>query len=186
MSFSDAEEAVLSWKDVVQISEDDDDEDDWMVLQKQKYLADDFRRLYGHITTLQKQTGDWVERKVESVEDLDNQANRDLDELQTLYSQLSEAYQSVNQSSQDIMAEERSHVMEAIKEIEVLGAKLEYEINTLFSKVEDVEDGVTQFEGQVDEVESRATELEKLLKTESWLHWAIRSATGLGTAPHLL
>jgi chromosome segregation ATPase len=186
MSFSAAEDAVLSWTDIPQVSNDADDADDWISLQKQKYLAEDSRKLYRHITTLQSQIGSWVERKVESVEDLENQASRDQDELQTLHSQFSEAYQSVNQSSQDILSEERSHVMEAIKDIEVLEAKLEYEINALVSKVEDVEDGVAQFEGQVNEVEDRAAELEKLLKTESWLHWAIRSTTGLGTKPHLL
>lgn len=186
VSFSDAEEAVLSWQDVVQVADDIEDSDDWTALQKQRYLTEDFRRLYGHISCLQKQVGTWVEKKVDSVEDLDNQATRDQDEIQRIYYQFSEAYQTVKQSSQDLLSEERSHVMEAVKEIEVLGAKLEYEINALVSKVEDVEYGVAQFEGQVDEVENRAAELEKQLKNESWTHWVIRKVTGLGTGPHLL
>jgi len=135
---------------------------------------------------LQDQIGTWVEGKVSDVKDLEMQANRDQDELQTLYYQLSDAYQTVHQSSQDLLAEERSHVMEAIKDIEVLGAKLEYEINALISKVEDVEDGVTQFEGQVDDLQARTAEMEQQLATESWLHWAVRSITGLGTRPHVI
>lgn len=186
MSFSYTEEAVLSWEDIDLISDDGNDTDAWTALQKQRYLAEDFKRLYGRISALQNHISTWVERKVDTIEDLDNQASRDQDEFQTLYYQLSEAYQSVKQSSQDILSEERSHVTEAIKDIEVLGAKLEYEINALIQKVEDVEDGVAQFEGQVNEVETRATELELQLKSESWIHWAVRSLTGLGTAPHLL
>lgn len=186
MSFSYAEEAVLSWEDIDIVSNDGDDADEWTALQKQRYLAEDFKCLYGRISALQNQINKWVERKVDNIEALDNQASRDQDEFQTLYYQLSEAYQSVKQSSQDILSEERSQVMEAIKDIEVLGAKLEYEINSLISMVEDVEDGVSQFEGQVNDVETRAAELELQLKSESWLHWAVRSLTGLGTAPHLL
>jgi hypothetical protein len=60
--------------------------------------------------------------------------------------------------------------MEAIKDIEVLGAKLEYEINALVSKVQDVEDGTAQFERMVEELEGRADELEVQLSTESWMH----------------
>ena len=186
MSFSYAEEAVLSWEDIDLVSDDDDDADAWTALQKQRCLAEDFKRLYGRISALQDHISTWVERTVDNIEDLDNQASRNQDELQTLYYQLSEAYQSIKQSSQDILSEERSHVTEAIKDIEALGAKLEYEINALVSKVEDVEDGVAQFEGQVNEVETRAAELEQQLKSESWLHWVVRSLTGLGTAPHLL
>jgi hypothetical protein len=186
MSFSYAEDAVLSWENIDNVSDDGNDTDAWNTLQKQRYLAEDFKRLYGRISALHNHIGTWVERKVDTIETMDNQASRDQDEFQTLYYQLSEAYQSVKQTSQDILSEERSHVTEAIKEIEVLGAKLEYEINALISRVEDVEDGVAQFEGQVNEVEARARELEQQLKSESWLHWAVRSLTGLGTAPHLL
>jgi hypothetical protein len=186
MSFSYTEEAVLSWDDIGIVSDDGDDMDMWASLQKQRYLAEDFSHLYGRISTLQNHISTWAEKKVNIIEALDNQASRDQDDFQTLYYQLSEAYQSVKKSSNDILSEERSNVTEAIKDIEVLRAKVEYEINALISRVEDVEDGVSQFEGQVNEVETRAAELELQLKSESWLHWAVRSLTGLGTAPHLL
>ena len=93
---------------------------------------------------------------------------------------MGESYQAVKQNSQDILTDERSHATEAIKDIEVLGAKLEYEINALLSKVQDVEDGVSQFERQVDDLEGRANELENYLNAETWAHWLVRSITGLG------
>jgi len=88
------------------------------------------------------------------------------------------------QNSQDLTAEERLHVMEGIKDVDVLVAKLEYEINALVSKVDDVEEGVGQFERQVDDLELRAKEMAQEMKRESWLHWAVRNMTGMGTGPH--
>lgn len=186
MSFSDAEEAVLGWEPVCAHDDDGDDEaDTWAALQKQKYIAEDFKHLFEKVTYLQDHISPWVERKVNSVEALDDQGARDQDSFHTLYYQLSESYQAVKQSCQDILGDERSHVTEAIKDIEVLGAKLDYEINALVSKVKDVEDGVSQFEKQVDDLEARAKEVETYLNTESWAHWAVRSITGIGTPPNI-
>jgi len=127
-----------------------------------------------------------VETKVEAVEGLDTKAAQDGEGFQTLYYQLSESYQAVKQNCQDILGDERSHVTEAVKDIEVLGAKLEYEINALVSKVQDVEDGVAQFERQVDNLEYRAGELETQLGNESWAHYIVRTITGIGTGPNII
>jgi hypothetical protein len=183
MSFSEVEEAVLSWDPIGAIGDDGDESDTWPSLKRQLLIAQDFKRLYESISNLQDDIGPWVERKVDSVEELDDQAARDQEGFQTLYYQLTEQYQALKQNSQDILGDERSHVAETIKDIEVLGAKLEYEINALISKVQDVEDGVSQFERQVDDLESRAVELETILKTESWPHWVVRTITGIGTGP---
>ncbi|TAQ90770.1 hypothetical protein B7494_g912 [Chlorociboria aeruginascens] len=185
MSFSDAEDAVLTW-DMIGVTDDDGDEtDDWVTLQKQKYIAEDFRYLYEKILELRDEIGPWVESKIDGVDTLDELAARNQEEFQTLYYQLSESYQAVKQNSQDILCDERSHITEAIKDIEVLGAKLEYEINALISKVQDVEDGVSQFERQVDGLENRADELALQLETESWPHYIVRSITGIGTGPNI-
>ena len=185
MSFSDAEEAVLSWEPIGAIGDDGDESDTWAALQRQKYIGEDLKHLYGKIMKIQNEIGPWVDRKVKSVNQLDEQAAQDLEGFQTRYYQLTESYRAVKQSSQDILGDERSHAMESIKDIEVLGAKLEYEINALVSKVQDVEDGVSQFERQVVDLESRADELEKHLNTESWPHWLVRSITGIGTGPNI-
>ncbi|KAG0651735.1 stb2 [Hyphodiscus hymeniophilus] len=183
MSFSDVEDAVLSWEPVGTLHDDGDNSDTWTALQKQKYIAEDFKTLYDKVSDLQDRLGPWVERKVDSVDALDDQAAQDQEGFQSLYYQLSESYEAIKQNSKDILADERSHVMEMIKDIDVLGAKLEYEINALVSKVQDVEDGVAQFERQVDDLESRADELEAHLNTESWPHWLVRSVTGIGSRP---
>jgi len=147
-------------------------------LQKQKIFAEDYKTLYEKVSDLQDRIGPWVERQVDNVDALDDQAAQDQEGFQTLYYQLSESYEAIKQTSQDILADERSHVMETIKDVEVLGAKLEYEINALVSKVQDVEDGVSQFERQVVDLESRAGELEIHLNTESWPNWLVRTIRG--------
>lgn len=185
MSFSDAEAAILTWEEVGKVADDGVEADTWDAFQRQRLLAEDLKRLYEKTCALQSSTVSWVEMKVRNVEGLDTQTSQDQEELQSLYLQLSEAYQTVKHNSEDILAAERTHITEAIKDIEVMGAKLEYEINALISKVEDVEDGVEQFQAQVDAVEARAAELEVQLSTEGWLHWAVRSITGIGTGPYM-
>ncbi|PQE20358.1 hypothetical protein CJF30_00001688 [Rutstroemia sp. NJR-2017a BBW] len=124
MSFSDAEEAVLTWEPVDTLG-DIDTTDEWAAFQRQKYIAEDFRKLYERISDLKNNVSPWVEKKVSGVDALDEQAAGDQEEFQALYVRLSESYQAVKQSSQELLAEERSHVTEAIKDIEVSAAKLD-------------------------------------------------------------
>ncbi|CZR55348.1 related to SIN3 protein-binding protein STB2 [Phialocephala subalpina] len=186
MSFNDAEEAVLGWEPISVLRDDGDEADTWPALKKQQLIAEDYIHMYEKIAELQDDIGPWVVEKVDNIDGLDNQAAEDQEQFQTLYYQLTEQYQAVKQSSEDVLTDERSHVMESVKDIEVLGAKLEYEINALVSKAQDVEDGVSQFERQVDDLESRAKDLEIQLSTESWPHWLVRSITGIGTGPNIV
>lgn len=185
MSFSEAEEALLSWENVGLANDENEVADSWPMIQKQKYLAEETGQIFAHMSSLQKFLCTWVREKVVSVEELDAQAGRDRDEFESLFYQLNDAYQSVKQNSQDLLTEERTHLTDAVKDVEVLGARLEYEVKVLTSKVEEVEDAVAQFNGQVNEVEDRAAALQRMLKTETWFHWIVRSITGLGTAPYL-
>ncbi|KAI9744452.1 MAG: hypothetical protein M1818_001981 [Claussenomyces sp. TS43310] len=183
MSFSDVEEVVLPWDDIDMSDDVDEGADSWAALQAQTSRVEHLKRLHARVSALEHELGPWVGARVNGVKDIDDQALRDQDEFQTLYLRLSQAYDAVRQSADAILSEERSHTTEAIKDIEALGARVEYETNALISKVEDVEDGVRQFELQVDDVEARAGELEVQLQTEGWLHWAVRTVTGMGTGP---
>lgn len=182
MSFSDAEDAVLGWEPIVTMQSNE--ASPWAGLQIQKYMSETFKQLFEKVSVLQDSTGPWVESQVNDVDSLDVQAERDLEMLQTRLHQLDESHQAMKHSSRDILGEERSHVTEMVKDIEVLGAKLEYEINALVSKVQDVEEGVSQYERQVIELEIRARVLEDHLSSETWAHWAVRSITGIGTPPN--
>ncbi|OBT65465.1 hypothetical protein VE03_04964 [Pseudogymnoascus sp. 23342-1-I1] len=180
LSFSDVSEAVLKWEDISAPAGRTE------YTLGPRYVAEDEDRLHDRVLDLSNHVSEWVKSKVASVEALEAQATEDQEEFQKLYYELSENYHNIQESSQDLLAEERSRLVEGTNKIEVLEAKLEYEINALVSKVADVEDGVAQFETQVDNLESHATELEQLLQTEGWLHWAVRTFTGIGVGPHTL
>lgn len=185
LSFSFAEEAVLRWEEVADITDQGDAIDTVTALQQLDSSAEIARSLYDRITELQMGITPWVSAKLGAIDMLDNTYAHQRDSLQNVYFQLSAAYHNLKQSSDELLAEERAHVTEGVKDVEVLIAKLEYEINALVSKVQDVEDGIVQFEAQVEDVERRAGQLKTTLETESWPHWLVRTMTGIGTGPNI-
>ncbi|EEY21239.1 conserved hypothetical protein [Verticillium alfalfae VaMs.102] len=186
LSFGDAEEAVLRWEEVTGLLPDTAPPHDPLVaLKQQAGVAELARALYGSIYSISNHISPWVVTKVGAIEALDAHYTREHEEIQGLYYQLSEAYQRVKQGSSELIASERGRLTEAIREVEVLAARLDYEVNALGGKVGDVEDGVLVFERQVEDVEARAEELKATLETEGWLHWFVRTLTGIGTGPNI-
>ncbi|EEU48109.1 uncharacterized protein NECHADRAFT_75355 [Fusarium vanettenii 77-13-4] len=179
MSFSDAEEAVLAWEDIIDIT---DTTGDFANLEAFNDLAQFFSR---QMDEIKEGIEPWVTEKLKAVELLDDRYAKDKDELHALYYQLNEACQRMRISSHELLAEERSHLTEGLKEVEVLVARLDYEINALLSKVNDVEDGIVTFERQVEDMEKKAEDLKIQLETEGWLHWLFRTMTGIGTGPDI-
>ncbi|KAK6063061.1 sin3 complex subunit [Seiridium cupressi] len=184
LSFSEAEEAVSRWTDLTML-DDAEDTSTEAVLDKQTQLAELARSLYMNIMSVKQTVEPWVDSKITSIEHIQAHYAKQQDDLQSLYYQLTEAYRHTKDSSEELIAGERAQITEAAKEVEVLVAKLDYEIDALISRVGDVEDGVTQFEAQVEVVEKKAEELKAQLETESWLHWAVRTMTGIGTGPNI-
>jgi len=194
ISFSEAEEAVLRWDEIFDISGDattgadaassgsEENLKETALLQAQAELA---RSLYERLHSLQTNLTPWVTSKISSVESLDHTLEAQQSDIQTLYLGLSEAHERIRQTSADTLGEERARLTEAAKDVEVLVARVEYEIGALAERVQDVEDGVERFESQVRDVERRAEELKGVLETESWLHWFVRSVTGIGTGPNI-
>lgn len=185
LSFSETEEAVLRWVEVVDFAvapAGATDTASAAVLQAQAELT---QSLYSRLHQLQTDLAPWVTGKVSGIEALDRTFGAQQAELQGLYASVSEAYERIRHSSSELVAEERSRLGEAVKELEVLVAKLEYEIGALVSRVNEVEDGIAQFQAQVEDVERRADELKAVLETESWLHWFVRTLTGIGTGPNI-
>ncbi|KAK3938932.1 hypothetical protein QBC46DRAFT_450826 [Diplogelasinospora grovesii] len=188
LSFSDAEDAILRWEEILDIGGVTpvdcllDSFGSITTLQTQAELA---RSLYGRLLGMQMDLAPWVTAKVSDVEALDETLGVQQADLQSLYLAAGDAYQHMHHSSSELVAEERLRLTEGVKDVETLMAKLEYEINALVGKVQDVEDGVAQFERQVVDVEKRAEELKAVLETESWLHWFVRTLTGIGTGPNI-
>ncbi|KAL7786290.1 hypothetical protein V8C37DRAFT_297202 [Trichoderma ceciliae] len=179
MSFGDAEEAVLSWDELIDLMDETDDEDE------AEARAARARHLAQYMDSIVYGIEPWVREKIKLVQLLDDKYGRDKADIQNLHHQLSEIYHRVHYNSEEILAEERASLTESVKEIEILVARLDYEINALVQKINDVEDGIQNFERQVEDVERRADELRTQLETESWLHWFVRTLTGVGTGPNI-
>ncbi|KAI0380224.1 hypothetical protein F5Y04DRAFT_257744 [Hypomontagnella monticulosa] len=184
LSFGDAEEAVLRWEEVAEFDQIQD-LDNTIIPGKQDYLTELARSLYVNILDVKQNIEPWVEAKIKSIEMIDDHYGRQQDELQALYEERADAYRRAKENSEETITEQRARITEALSEVNVQAAKLEYEINALVSRVQDMEDGVLQFELQVGDVERRAEELKTQLETESWLHWAVRTLTGIGTGPNI-
>lgn len=179
LSFSAASDAILRWDDIVDLNNPPS------TIEDQRAAAELTQSLYTHIFTLRRTVSPWVSAKVSSVEALEETFSQQQDTLQQAYYAFSDEHQRIKQNSAEMIAEERGRVTEAVKDVEVQVAKLEYEIAALLSKVEDVEDGVEGFERNVVDVEKRAEELKMQLEVESWLHWFVRRVTGIGTGPNI-
>lgn len=117
----------------------------------------------------------WVGYGVRLIEDLNQSTTRDQQDLDTTYHQKFGEQVDLEKATMKLVTEERAKLAEALKDIELLGAKLEYELNELRSKVEDVEDGVTEFNRQVQELEIRARALKNEERVvEGWSTWLFK------------
>lgn len=141
-------------------------------LALEDHLATCARHLATQLQALSACDGSWVEQSVEDVHDLDAQYGKDEETLNQMYHQKLEEYNGFRDVSEERVAEKTASLADTTKEIENLAAKLEYELTALQLKVKDVENGATEFERQVLEIESRAEELhEETRDRTSWLSW---------------
>ncbi|EFW98705.1 sin3 complex subunit [Grosmannia clavigera kw1407] len=202
LSFSVAEEAVLGWEEIVsgvasadsadleEAEEAEDREADGSAVERMvsRHMASLTLKssLYGQMRSVKGGLGLSVTERILGLEAIDDAYAQQVEEVQSIYFQLSEACEGVQRSSQELLGMERAQASEAIREVEMLTAKVEYEIGALISRVQEVEEGVRQFAEQVEGVEQRAEELQKQLETESWLHWLVRTLTGIGTGPNII
>ncbi|OAA62094.1 Sin3 complex subunit Stb2 [Cordyceps fumosorosea ARSEF 2679] len=180
LSFSNAEEAILGWEEIIPIS-DSTGNDTGSAAAQTELLA----QLARQVDLLVNGVGPWVGDKIKLVETLDERYGKDAAELAAHCRQLGEACERVRMDSEGIVADERQRLQLSIKELETMVAQLDYELNALASKVHEVEDGIVHFERQVVDIEARADELKTQLETESWLHWFVRTLTGVGTGPNI-
>ncbi|KAL1839868.1 hypothetical protein VTJ49DRAFT_1054 [Mycothermus thermophilus] len=187
LSFSAAEDAVLGWAELANLASDDLSTTDTAAAATAAAAAqaEISHRLFTHLQRLQSSLGPWVRSRVCAVSSLSQIIDAQHSEAQALHSAADEACARAQHGAREVVTEERARLAEAVKDVEVLAAKLEYEIGALVSRVAEVEDGVRQFEAQVEDVERRADELKRVLETESWLHWFMRTLTGIGTGPNI-
>jgi len=145
----------------------------------EKSLAMEGRVMGERLEDLKIRITSWVEDKVSQIEGYDQRLGKDLANLDLIYHQKFDDYSAIHDASDDLLTEERANLTESIKDVETLGAKLEYEMSALGSKVEDVENAVAEFERQVLLIEMRAEELDDTDEKAnvSWAGWCLKKAT---------
>jgi DNA repair exonuclease SbcCD ATPase subunit len=126
----------------------------------------------------------WVTSRLNDLHDLEAAADADIETLDSIYYPRLDTYHSLREDAHAIITNNRSQLTVSLRELGNMGDKLDYEISALRSKVEDVEDALGEFERQVQFVESRASELDRVLgMREGWWHWIVRITTGIGRPP---
>ena len=141
----------------------------------EKSLALEGRVMAGRIEKLKAVETSWVEDKIDQIERYDHQAGQDSARLDLVYHQKFDEINALHDASDELLTEERANLADANKDVETLAAKLEYELNALESKVEDVENGVADFERLVRQIEVRAEDLDADSEARvTWLGWSLR------------
>lgn len=144
-------------------------------LSLEKSLGVQGRVMAQQLENCEIRVASWVEQKVDNIQVYEQHASSDQAKLDLIYHQKVDEYNALHVASDDLLSEERSNLTETIKDLEILGAKLEYELSALESKVEDVENGVADFERQVLLIEARAEELDEPGGAKvSWIGWFLR------------
>jgi len=179
LSFSIVESTVLSYVDVVTelMTENEDKiKQPAVAIITQDLAAIAAQKKARQIMYLQHARVPYVQNLVDNVESLDREAAEHLDELNTLYYERLEEYQALRTTSTDVVDREKTALTESLRRVELLGSKLDYELAALQSRVQEVEDGVKEFERNVLNIEARLKELttEESAGKTSWFYHVIR------------
>ncbi|EXJ89824.1 hypothetical protein A1O3_02891 [Capronia epimyces CBS 606.96] len=117
------------------------------------------QRKANRIQRIQQGLIPYTENSVAHVESLEGHAHQHLEQLNEMYYHRLEEYQSLQATSSDLVSQEKNAVAEGFRRIEMLGAKMDYELDSLQSRLQEVEDGVDDFERSVVAIETRVKEL---------------------------
>jgi hypothetical protein len=161
LSFSLAEDSVLTWRDITVGDSDSDNEDPATQSAVQELSAKSNLNLRLVLKQLSTETADWTRAQLDVLHEFLPYAERNADKLADTYQPRFEGLQALQAGVESLLRDEKEQLEEGSKELETLAAKLEYEIDGLKSRIEDVEAGVDDFERSVSRVEDRVTELEK-------------------------
>ncbi|KAL1971844.1 hypothetical protein VTN31DRAFT_1932 [Thermomyces dupontii] len=176
LSFSIVEEVILGWEGFRNdaLGQESDLE---RAMRLEDVLFSDAQVFRSRIQDLSQKTVPWAEEQVASVGRLLQQASSLYEELSAMYPERNEEFQSLRERIAQFLGDETTRLTESVKKLELLGAKLDYELNVLQSKVDDVEDGLREFERQVVDIETRIKGLvndERQQHGTSWLSWIRR------------
>ena len=143
----------------------------WAASMQQEAIRTFSHRKARRVLALEQAFVPFVEDAVATVENLDQTAQQHIEQLNDLYYQKLDESQTLRATSTDIISDEKSALTEGLRKVEVLGQKLDYELNSLQSRIQEVEDGLKEFDRNVTEIEARVRELvDEDAGRSSWLY----------------
>lgn len=146
-------------------------------LSFEKSLAVQGRVMGQRLEECENQVASWVERKVDNIQAYEELASSDQAKFDLIYHQKLDDYNAFHNYSDGLLSRSRPDLTETVRDLEIVGAKLDYELSALESKVEDVENEVADFERKVLQIEARTEELDEPGKAKvSWLGWFLSMA----------
>ena len=147
-------------------------------LQQSTLAISEALSLASDLTHLQTYSLPHLQSLVKELSDLEHQSTEQQESIDALYAQCSSSHNDLHDASNDLIANEKAHLLDALKDMDTLGAKLDYEIKGLESKVEDMENGLSEMERLVRGLEGRVREVVVDKEGgggegESWFWWGI-------------
>lgn len=99
-----------------------------------------------------------------------------MEDLNGIYYQHFEEYQTLQATSTDLVARERTQLNEAMRSIDMLGQKLDYELDSLQARMQEVEESVEDFEKRVLDIETsvKALVVEPEVRQPVWYERVLR------------
>lgn len=161
LSFSLAEDSVLTWSSVVSTTVDAYLDSPAAQLADEEYFTAESKHLRHLLNALSSETVSFTSSQLDTLATLLSKLDADHETLDSLYRPRADELQALQAAAESSTRSEKERLEEAGKEIEMLAARLEYEINGLKGRVEDVSAGVGDFEKGVGRVEERVGELER-------------------------
>ncbi|KAM5463644.1 hypothetical protein MauCBS54593_007405 [Microsporum audouinii] len=175
LSFSYVEEYVLGWEEIGDIYSSTLDPD--LSLAEAVFYEDmitaDTRDVGRRIRELGKSTAGWVGKKVATVEEIEKAGKARAYEIQAAYERKLEEFQRAGIYSRDVMAQEEEMFMETVRHVEMIDAKLDYEVDSLRARVEEAEAVLQDYCNVIINIESRTTSVMDGKESEDipWLEW---------------
>ncbi|KAK2742483.1 hypothetical protein FQN57_005374 [Myotisia sp. PD_48] len=176
LSFSAVDDSILTWKDISDgnVPEMNKGLAPADAILIEEMISSDVRAVEKKISDLAGPTTRWVEQQISDVEAIEHTAQDRAKEISASYELKLTEYQNLRIASRELISQENAAITDSIKQIEMLEAKLDYELDVLQSRIEEAEDGLLEYERQIVTLEERVQfvmEEETKNANTSWIGW---------------
>ena len=172
LSFSVAEEAVLDTGLLPSFDNDVQDDND-LTLDTLSLHAPNLQTLLAD-----DRVSEWTDRKLATLESIYAYLDSNAGKLEGDLRRGSEVVNSMGEATRDMIDRQTMDLKAAMREVEALGARLQYELGSVRGQMADVEDAVDGFGRNVEEVEERALGLGEAIE-RGWGEWLLAVVFGI-------